>query len=102
MAQSNNIQSANRMSARQLVISENASLQFVENPNSGKIFFVCGTKRGYVSPAAVTAMGSESSTLDDFQYAEVSIDGGAAVPCLMVVGSSQKNVKRSFGEDLLH
>ena len=100
MTQSNNIQSANRMSARQLVISENASLQFVENPNTGKIFFVCGSKKGYVSPAALEKM--ETGTLDDFQYAEVSIDGGAAVPCLMVVGNSGKNVKRSLGEDLLY
>ena len=100
MAQSNNIVSANRMSARQLVISENASLQFVENPNTGKIFFVCGSKKGYVSPAAKAQM--ETGTLDDFQYAEVSIDGNPAVPCLMVVGNSDKNVKRSLGEDLLH
>ena len=88
------------MSARDLVISENASLEFRENPNTGKIFFVCGSKRGYVSPAAQAAM--ETGSLDDFQYAEVSIDGGAAVPCLMVVGNSGKNVKRSLGEDLLH
>lgn len=100
MAQSNNIQSTNRMSARQLVISQNAELQFVENPNTGKIFFVCGSKKGYVSPAAQEKMST--GTLDDFQYAEVSIDGGAAVPCLMVVGNSGKNVKRSLGEDLLH
>lgn len=100
MTQSNNIQSANRMSARQLVISENAELQFVENPNTGKIFFVCGSKKGYVSPAAVEKMAT--GTLDDFQYAEVSIDGGVAVPCLMVVGNSGKNVKRSLGGDLLH
>lgn len=100
MTQSNNIKSANRMSARQLVISQNASLQFVENPNTGKVFFVCGSKKGYVSPAAKAAM--ETGTLDDFQYAEVSIDGGVAVPCLMVVGNSGKNVKRSLGEDLLH
>lgn len=88
------------MSARQLVISENASLQFVVNPNTGKIFFVCGSKKGYVSPAAQAAM--ETGTLDDFQYAEVSVDGGKAVPCLMVVGKSKQNVKRSLGEDLLH
>lgn len=100
MAQSNNIQSANRMTARQLVISENSSLEFVENPNTGKIFFVCGSKRGYVSPAAQAAM--ETGSLDDFQYAEVSIDGNPAVPCLMVVGNSNKNVKRSLGAELLH
>lgn len=100
MAQSNNIQSANRMSARQLVISENAKLDFVENPNTGKIFFVCGSKKGYVSPAALAIL--ETGNLDDFQYAEVSIDNGPAVPCLMVVGNSGKNVKRSLGEELLH
>lgn len=100
MEQSKNIKSANRMSARQLVISENATLQFVENPNTGKIFFTCGKKKGYVSPAAKAII--ETGSLDDFQYAEVSIDDKAAIPCLMVVGNSAKNVKRSLGEDLLH
>lgn len=94
------IASSNRMTARQLVISENAKLDFVQNPHTGKIFFSCGSKRGYVSPAAVEKMAT--GTLDDFQYAEVSLDGKPAVPCLMVVGNSDKNVKRSLGEDLLH
>ena len=100
MTQSNNITSANRMSARQLIISQNSELQFVENPNTGKLFFVCGSIKGYVSPAATAKMAD--GTIDDFQYAEVSIDGGAAVPCLMVVGNSGANVKRSLGADLLH
>lgn len=95
-----NITSKNRMTARQLVISENSQLDFVENPNTGKIFFVCGSKKGYVSPAAQEIMAKGS--LDDFQYAEVSIDGGAAVPCLMVVGNGNQNVQRSLGADLLH
>lgn len=100
MAQSNNIQSANRMSARQLVIKENAQLQFISSPKTGKLFFVCGSKKGYVSPAAQAKM--ENGTIDDFQYAEVSIDGKPAVPCLMVVGNAQNNVKRTLGADLLH
>lgn len=95
-----NITSKNRMTARQLVISENSQLDFVENPNTGKIFFVCGSKKGYVSPAALDKM--KTGTLDDFQYAEVSIDGGTAVPCLMVVGNGNQNVQRSLGADLLH
>ena len=99
MAQSNNIQSANRMTARQLVISENASLQFVENPNTGKIFFVCGSKKGYVSPALQKVY--QDSTLDDIQYAEVSLDGGTPVPTLMCVGNSQQNVTKTLGADLL-
>ena len=96
----NNISSTNRMSARQLVISENSKLDFVKNPNTGKVFFVCGSKRGYVSPAALAKM--ESGTIDDFQYAEVSIDGGEAVPCLMVVGNSNANVQRTLGAELLY
>lgn len=100
MSQNKNIESTNRMSARQLVISENAELQFVENPNTGKIFFICGSKKGYVSPAAQEKM--DTGTIDDFQYAEVSIDGGAAVPCLMIVGNGNQNVKRSLGTSLLH
>lgn len=95
-----NIQSTNRMSARQLIISENSELQFVENPNTGKIFFVCGSKKGYVSPNALAKM--HDGTIDDFQYAEVSIDGGVAVPCLMVVGQGNNNVRKSLGANLLH
>ena len=90
----NAIQSRNRMSARELVISEKASLQFVENPNTGKIFFVCGNKKGYVSPAAVEKM--ETGSLDDFCYAEVSRDGKTNVPCLMLVNKPIEKIIRSF------
>lgn len=94
------ITSTNRMSAKQLVISENSPLEFIENPNTGKTFFVCGNRKGYVSPNVQEIM--DSCTLDDLQYAEVSINGNPAVPCLMVVGDGKANVKRSLGEDLLH
>ena len=82
----------NKMSAKDMIISENSTLNFVENPNTGKIFFVCGGKKGYVSPAAVEKM--ETGSLDDFYYAEVSIDNGEYVPCLMLV--NKQNVVRSF------
>ena len=97
---SNNIQSANRMSAKQLVISQNAPLQFVTNPHTGNVFFTCGSKTGYVSPAVKQIM--DTCSLDDLQYAECSINGGEAVPCLMVAGNSKANVKRELGTDLLH
>lgn len=90
----NAIQTRNRMSARDLVISENASLKFVENPNTGKIFFTCGSKKGYVSPAALEHM--EQGKLDDFCYAEVSMDGKTYVPCLMLVNKPTEKVVRSF------
>ena len=94
------VESTNRMSAKQLVISENAELQFVKNPNTGKTFFVCGSKRGYISPNVMKVM--DTCTLDELQYAEVSLNGGEAVPCLMVVGNSEANVQRKLGANLLH
>lgn len=90
----NRIKTRNKMSARDLVKSENASLNFVENPNTGKIFFVCGSKKGYVSPAAMEKMAT--GTIDDFIYAEVSIDSKPYVPCLMLSNKAQKIVVRSF------
>lgn len=93
------ITSTNRMSLRQLIISENSQLDFVTNPNTGKIFFVCGSKRGYVSPNAQAKI--DTGTIDDFQYAEVSINGAEAIPCLMIVGNGKQNVKRSLGTELL-
>ncbi len=83
-----------KMSARDLVKSENASLQFVENPNTGKIFFVCGSKKGYVSPAALEHI--EQGKLDDFCYTEVSMDGKTYVPCLMLVDNPKEKIIRSF------
>ena len=98
----NNITSANRMTARQLVIKENAELQRVNNPNTGKAFFVCGNVRGYISPNADALIMSGKATLDNLQYAEVSIDNNPAVPCLMVVGNSRQNITHSLGAELLH
>ena len=95
-----NISSTNRMSAKQLVISENSPLQFITNPKNGNVFFTCGSKTGYVSPAVKQIM--DSCSLEELQYAECSIDGQPAVPCLMVVGNSQKNVRRKLGSNLLH
>lgn len=84
----------NKMYARELVSSENATLKFVENPNTGKVFFTCGSKKGYVSPAALEHM--EQGELDDFHYAEVSMDGKTYVPCLMLVNKPTEKIIRSF------
>ena len=89
------ITTTNRMTARQLKESQgNAPIDIVKNPHTGKLFFTCGSKRGYVSPNAATKLADANSTLDDFQYAEVSIDGNEAVPCFMI--ASKANVQRSL------
>ncbi len=90
-----NVKAYNRMSARALVISENAVLKFLEEPKRDRngsvikdkdgqpvhtITFTCGTKKGYVSPAAISII--ETGTIDDFQYAEISVDNKTPVPCI--------------------
>lgn len=91
-----NIKTYNRMSARALIISENAVLQFLEEPQKDKngivirdkdglpiqrITFVCGTKKGYVSPAAISII--KTGTIDDFQYVEVCINDKNPIPCIL-------------------
>lgn len=88
------IVATNRMSCAQLMKSQNSELQFIENPNTGKIFFMCGEIKGYVSPAVLQNMNTVS--VQDLQFAEVSIDNKPAVPCLMMIGDASKNVKRTL------
>ena len=89
-----NIVATNRMSCAHLMKSQNSELQFIENPNTGKIFFMCGEIKGYVSPAVLQNMNTVS--VQDLQFAEVSIDNKPAVPCLMMIGDASKNVKRTL------
>ena len=94
----NTIKAFNRMSAAALKEQQNnAPLEFVENPHKpGKVFFTCGSVTGYCSPAVQLAY--QSVTLEELQFAEVAKDGNPinAVPCLMMVGNSKSNVKRSL------
>ncbi len=103
MAQSNsNLVSTNAMSAKQLVISQNSQLEFHDfDGQDGKhhTFFVCGSITGYVSPNAKAAI-EDGCTIDQLKYAEVSKDGGAPVPCLMIVGNGHQ-ANKTFGAELL-
>ena len=83
----NKLISRNEMSAKQLVISKNSTIDHRVNPNTGKAFFTCGDITGYISPNALKAL-NEGQDIDQFKYAEVSRDNGASwIPCLMVVGN---------------
>lgn len=94
------LQVRNRKTATQLVISENAELQFINNPNTNKVFFMCGTVKGYVSPAVTAKL--DTVDLEDLQYAECAKPNTDDwVPCLMMVGDTNKNVVRSLGADRL-
>jgi hypothetical protein len=102
MAQLNSLVSTNAMTARQLVIQQNAVLEFHDfDGQDGKhhTFFVCGSITGYVSPNAKVAIES-GCNIDGLKYAEVSKEGGAPVPCLMVVGNGHQ-ANKTFGAELL-
>ena len=94
--------SINAMTAKQLVISQNSQLEFHDFDDSkGKhhTFFVCGAITGYVSPNAKRAI-EDGCTIDQLKYAEVSMDGGKPVPCLMIVGNGHQ-ANKTFGAELL-
>ena len=83
----NKLISRNEMSAKQLVMSKNATIDHRVDSNTGKDFFTCGDITGYISPNAVKAL-NEGQDIDRFMYAEVSKDNGISwIPCLMVAGN---------------
>ena len=86
-----NIVATNRMTATEL-INANGKIDFIKNPKTGKLFFTCGSITGYVSPAV--EQNVQSVTKEDLQFAEVSIDGGQAIPTLMMKGAA--NVVKSL------
>lgn len=93
MAEQSKLVASNRMTATQLV-KLNGPLDFVKNPHTGITFFVCGNIRGYVSPAVQAKV--DTVELEDLQFAMVSKDGAEPIPCLMLVGDSRKNVRRTL------
>lgn len=75
-----NITATNRMSGRQLV-DNNGPIEFCKS-SKGNIYFVCGSIVGYVSPKVREKM--DTITVDELNFAEVSIDDAEAVPTLML------------------
>lgn len=84
----------NRKTASQLVIENNAEIEF--EPSKKRFF--CGTIVGYISPAVIKKI--DNIEITDLQYAECRKPGeDKFVPCLMLVG--KKNVTKKLGAALL-
>ena len=84
----------NRMNASEFVRMNGGKLDFVKNPNTGKVFFVCGDKRGYISKKV---LADADVKLADMQYGEIqaNINGQpTVVPTLFL--ASTTNVVKSF------
>lgn len=87
----------NRMSASEFVRRNGGSLDFVKNPHTGRIFFACGEKKGYVSKKVLEKMDSVS--LEDMGYGEIPyVDKETGehrvAPTLFLV--SKVNVEKHF------
>lgn len=85
----------NRMTASELMRSQGANLDIVKNPNTGKLFFTCGSKRGYISKKVAGQLNTLSAS--DIQYGEIhaTINGAdTVVPTLFL--ASTANVVKSF------
>lgn len=94
----------NIKSAADFAEERKADIKFVTSKNKpDKLFFTCGTvydaeKKedvpfcGYASKAVQEAAKAGTLNWEDVQYCDMSIDGKPAVPCLMMIGNSNKNV----------
>ena len=85
----------NRMTASELMRSEGANLDIVRNPNTGKLFFACGSKKGYISKKVAGKLDTLQPS--DIQYGEIhAVINGAqtVVPTLFM--ASTANVVKSF------
>ena len=85
----------NRMTASELMRSEGANLDVVKNPNTGKLFFTCGSKRGYISHNVAKQLDTLAAA--DIQYGEIHAvinNEAVVVPTLFLAATN--NVVKSF------
>lgn len=100
MANTHTFTTTKEMSLDTLMEKQGCGIDIVKNPNTGKFFFACGrtadgkTFAGAIGAKALENIQKGDFTKDNYKVAFVSMDGAAAVPCLMVKSSS--NVVGSF------
>lgn len=82
----------NRMSAPALKEQQNDKIHIIENPKSGKLFFVCGSVRGYITKK--TQESIDTVDVEDLEYAEVLSSDNSYIPCLFLRGKN--NEKRTL------
>lgn len=84
---------SNQMSLSALKASQNnANLDIVVSPKTGKMFFSCGSVTGAVADKLQKEINTVSA--EDIEFAMISIDGQPAVPCLFKKGANNNTVRR--------
>ena len=69
---------------RQYLIERNEDVQIFKSIESGKMLFLCGKTKGYVSPAASEKIDDFCCSMDNFEFGMVSKDEEDAIPCIML------------------
>lgn len=70
---------------KQYVIKQNKDVCIYQSTESGKMMFLCGNTKGFVSPAAAEKIVDYCCPIDNFVFGMVAKKGEAAVPCIMWV-----------------
>lgn len=76
------LQTKDVKSAAALIEEEKSGIDFYPAAKEGKLYFTCGGKKGYVSPAVTAAAKAGTLQVSDMLYSECSQDGNIWVPCL--------------------
>jgi hypothetical protein len=76
------LQTKDVKSAAALIEEEKSGIDFYPAAKEGKLYFTCGSKKGYVSPAVTAAAKAGTLQASDMLYSECSQDGNIWVPCL--------------------
>lgn len=88
----------NQKSLKDLILSEQASLNTMKN-KAGALFFTCGNVKGYVAKKLAAQIATVA--VDEVQYAEVfSEEKKQWIPCLMMAGTGAPVVRTFSLDDL--
>lgn len=69
---------------RQVILEQNAELQHMKNPTTGRSFFRCGNVKGHIIPKAVERLAEEDASVADFNIGMVESNDGTTIPCLIL------------------
>ena len=73
------------MPLSQLLLAENSPLKHETDPATGIDYFVCGSVKGFVSPAAKNELANEVYSTGDFKVAMVSVQEAEPKPWLLYI-----------------
>lgn len=85
------------LTAMQLAKAMGSEIELLANPkNNGNIFFTCGAVTGGVGNSLKDLVAKNKPIpWSDVRFAEISKDGGKAVPCLFLKGNGASPVAKS-------